>query len=340
LAALKKGELREAEPETQEVFMIKELEVKNFKSLRNLKLNCTRVNLFIGKPNTGKSNILESVGIFSIPYGNLSDFVRFESMNNLFYDENLEDKIGITNDIYNFEMKFENGKFKGNCIEKIPGKRPVFHFDYDYGGKGSGGGARSSPFKFYRFAIMKEFARPESNFLLPPRGDNLLSILQTNKSLRKAVADFFSEYGLRIVLKPQENKLEVQKEIEDVIISYPYSLVSDTLQRIVFHLVAIETNKDSVVIFEEPEAHAFPFYTKFLAEKIALNRDNQYFVTTHNPYFLLSVIEKAPKDDIGIFITYFKDYQTKVRPISKEEMSQILDLDASIFFNLDQFLEE
>jgi AAA15 family ATPase/GTPase len=187
---------------------------------------------------------------------------------------------------------------------------------------------------------MKEFARPESNFLLPPRGDNLLSILQTNKSLRKAVADFFSEYGLRIVLKPQENKLEVQKEIEDVIISYPYSLVSDTLQRIVFHLVAIETNKDSVVIFEEPEAHAFPFYTKFLAEKIALNRDNQYFVTTHNPYFLLSVIEKAPKDDIGIFITYFKDYQTKVRPISKEEMSQILDLDASIFFNLDQFLEE
>jgi AAA15 family ATPase/GTPase len=104
--------------------------------------------------------------------------------------------------------------------------------------------------------------------------------------------------------------------------------------------VAIETNQDSIVIFEEPETHAFPFYTKFLAEKIALIKNNQYFITTHNPYFLLSVIEKAPKDDIGIFITYFKDYQTKVRPISKEEMAQILDLDASVFFNLDQFLEE
>jgi len=319
--------------------MIKELEVKNFKSLKYLKLDCKRVNLFIGKPNTGKSNILESVGIFSFPYGNLSDFVRFENMINLFNDANLEEKIEIANDIYNFEMKFENGKFMGKCVDRNK-RSSLFEFDYNYGGKGSGGGSSISPFKFYRFAIMKEFKRPESNFLLPPRGDNLLSILQTNKTLRKAVADIFSEYGLRIVLKPQENKIEVQKEIEDIIISYPYSLVSDTLQRMVFHLVAIETNKDSIVIFEEPEAHAFPFYTKFLAEKIALNKNNQYFITTHNPYFLLSVIEKAPKDDIGIFITYFKDYQTKVRPIFKEEMSQILDLDASVFFNLDQFLEE
>lgn len=319
--------------------MIKELEVKNFKSLKNLKLDCKRVNLFIGKPNTGKSNILESVGVFSFPYGNLSDFVRFENMINLFYDGNLEEKIEIANDIYNFEMKFENGKFKGECVDRNK-RASLFDFDYCYAGTGSAGKSGVSPFKFYRFAIMKEFARPESTFLLPPRGDNLLSILQTNKSLRKLVADIFIEYGLRIVLKPQENKIEVQKEIEDVIISYPYSLVSDTLQRVVFHLVAIETNKDSIVIFEEPEAHAFPFYTKFLAEKIALNKNNQYFITTHNPYFLLSVIEKAPKDDIGIFITYFKDYQTKVRPISKGEMSQILDLDASIFFNLDQFLEE
>ena len=320
--------------------MIKELEVKNFKSLKNLKLDCKRVNLFIGKPNAGKSNILESVGIFSFPYGDLSDFVRFENIINFFYDENLDEKIAMANNIFTFQMKFENGKFIGECVDKNKGSI-FFDFSYDYGGKGTSRmGSGVSPFKFYRFAVMKEFKRPESNFLLPPRGENLLSILQTNKALRKVVADMFSEYGLRIVLKPQEHKLEVQKEIEDVIISYPYSLVSDTLQRIVFHLVAIETNKDSIVIFEEPEAHAFPFYTKFLAEKIALNKNNQYFITTHNPYFLLSVIEKAPKDDIGIFITYFKDYQTKVRPISKEEMSQILDLDASVFFNLDQFLEE
>ncbi|MHA1431827.1 MAG: AAA family ATPase [Candidatus Freyarchaeota archaeon] len=78
--------------------------------------------------------------------------------------------------------------------------------------------------------------------------------------------------------------------------SFPYSLASETLQRIVFFTVAVNSNRDSVLVFEEPEAHASPNYTKFLAEKIALDTSNQYFISTHNPYFLLSILEKAPKD--------------------------------------------
>lgn len=321
--------------------MIKNLEVKNFKSLKHLELECKRVNIFIGKPNTGKSNILESVGIFSTPYGKLADFIRLENMTNLFYDQNLEEKVEIIADDKYCEIKFENGVFvvAGEDKEK---KLFNFNFKYDYSGYISSASPPSgtSPFKFYRFVVMSTFPMRDSNFLMPPRGENLLSILLTNKALRKTVSDIFSEFGLRIVLKPQENKIEVQREVEDVIISYPYSLVSDTLQRVVFHLAAIETNKDSVIIFEEPESHAFPYYTKFIAERIALDKTNQYFIATHNPYFLLSVLEKTPKDDIGIFITYYKDYQTKVRPITTKEMPKILDLDASIFFNLDQFLEK
>jgi AAA15 family ATPase/GTPase len=66
--------------------MIKNLDIKNFKSIKHLELDCKRVNVFIGKPNTGKSNILESIGLFSIPYGKIEDFARFENMTNLFYD--------------------------------------------------------------------------------------------------------------------------------------------------------------------------------------------------------------------------------------------------------------
>jgi AAA15 family ATPase/GTPase len=324
--------------------MIKALSIKNFKSIKHLELNCKRINLFIGKPNTGKSNILESIGIFSLLYGDLRNFVRFENMSNLFYDHDLSEKIEITaigelvETVY-YEIEFEKGAFSGSGGDK---EKRIFHFDFrfDYDGKGSLERSGNSPFKFYRFSVIDSFQRQESDFLLPPRGENLLSILLTDKTLRKVVADIFSEYGLRIVLKPQDSKIEVQKEIEDIIISYPYSLISDTLQRIVFQLLAVETNKDSVIIFEEPEAHAFPFYTKFLAERIALEKSNQYFISTHNPYLLLSVLEKTSKDDIGIFIVYFKDYQTRVRPITEEEMPEILDLDASIFFNLDQFLGE
>ena len=323
--------------------MIKNLEIKNFKSIKHLNLDCKRVNIFIGKPNTGKSNILESVGVFSVPYGKLKDFIQFENMTNLFYDQDLSEKIEIIGDGLDFNMVFENGQFVARARLYIEGRNVSFDCDYDFTGGIIAINYPSLPkpsFKFYRFAILDKFPKPETNFLLPPRGESLLFILQTNKTFRKIAFDIFNEYGLSIRLTPQESKMEVQKQIEYIGIFYPYSLVSDTLQRVVFHLAAIETNKDSVIIFEEPEAHAFPFYTKFLAERIALDKTNQYFISTHNPYFLLSVLEKTPKDDIGIFITYFKDYQTKVRPLTKEKMPEILDLDASVFFNLDRFLEE
>lgn len=330
--------------------MIKNLEVKNFKSIKHLKLECKRVNVFIGKPNSGKSNILESVGIFSFPYKSpyggigLKKLVRFENMTNLFYDQNLEEKIEIIADDKYCEIKFENGMFVGSGGDKEK-KVFSFNFNFDYGGGGSAGSWSSgnsitSPFKYYKFEVMDTFQRKEPEFLLPPNGENLQSILLTNKALKKTVANILTEFGLRIVLKPQESKIEVQKEVEDVIISYPYSLISDTLQRVIFYLVAIETNKDSIIIFEEPEAHAFPYYTKFLAERIALNKTNQYFISTHNPYLLFSVLEKTPKEDIGIFITYFEDYQTKVKPLAEKDLQEIFDLGASVFFNIDKFLEQ
>ena len=78
--------------------MIKNLNIQNFKSIKHLHLDCKKINIFIGRPNTGKSNILEGIGIFSFQYGELRDFVRFENMTNLFYDQELDEKIEIAID--------------------------------------------------------------------------------------------------------------------------------------------------------------------------------------------------------------------------------------------------
>ncbi|MCK4712559.1 MAG: AAA family ATPase [Marinosulfonomonas sp.] len=45
--------------------MLKSLEIKRFKSIRSLKLDLGRVNLFIGGNGSGKSNILEALGLLS-----------------------------------------------------------------------------------------------------------------------------------------------------------------------------------------------------------------------------------------------------------------------------------
>jgi len=166
----------------------------------------------------------------------------------------------------------------------------------------------------------------------------MFSIVMANKKLRETMNAFFEKYGFKILLKPQERTFEIMKQIEDIAISYPYTLTSDTLQRIIFHVIAMESNQNSTLVFEEPESHAFPYYTKYLGEKIAFDETNQYFIATHNPYLLNAIIEKAPKDSVNVFVCYFQDYQTKVKCLSKKQLPELLDFDP--FFNLKAFIGE
>jgi AAA15 family ATPase/GTPase len=148
----------------------------------------------------------------------------------------------------------------------------------------------------------------------------------------------FASRGFRLGLRPQEGKIEVVKQIEDVIISYPYSLASDTLQRLTFHVSAILSNKDSILVFEEPESHSFPLYIKHLAELIALDQNgNQYFISTHNPYFFLPTLAKTPKDELSVHIIYYKNYETKAKLLTEKDIEELDGVD--IFSNLDRYLE-
>ena len=324
--------------------MIKTLEIKNFKSIKHLKLDCKRINILIGEPNTGKSNILEALGVFSYGafynYGSFKQFVRFERMSNLFYDEILDESIEIVCDDFDFTLDFREGTFKGIVNKKGSGGVELggSYTDFRVSAHMGRGQEEMSPFKSYKFVVQSEFPRLESDFLLPPSGTNLMSLILAHKELRLLANKIFSRFGLELNLRPQEYKIEVIKRFEGITVSYPYSLISDTLQRTIFHLFAVITNKDSVLVFEEPESHAFPYYTKYFAEIVALdNKNNQFFISTHNPYLLLPILEKAPKEDIAVFITDFKDYQTKVKPLSSEELAEITEID--VFSNLDRFLE-
>lgn len=319
--------------------MIDNLEIKNFKSIKQLTFNCKKINLFIGEPNAGKSNILETFGLFSFPkFGQIEDFIRLDSMNNLFSDENLDEIISIKADSNVLEVAFRNDIFYGRCYNKELNGKEFFTFSFDYKMRGSRNiGDEALPIRSYRFSLKKEFYRKESDFLLPPYGDNLLTVLRSHKKLKNAVTDLFEPFRLRLVFRLQENKMEIMKQQENDIIAYPYWLLSDTLQRIIFYTTAIDSNNDSILIFEEPESHSFPYYTKFLGEKIAFDKTNQYFIATHNPYLLLAILEKAKKNSVNVFVTYYKNYETKIKCLNDEQISELMNYDP--FFNLDAFIE-
>ena len=329
--------------------MIEKLTIRNFKSIKELEIDCKKINLFIGEPNTGKSNLLETLGFLnwcsgtnSGIYRSPSDYVRFRGMQNLFYDGLLDSpvELSVTIDLHRIqvEVSFQDDIFS---IKTAKQGEKAKSSSLDYSGVFINQPTRLpklGAIKFYRFKTLDQFEDRHSGFLLPPFGSNLFSVVVSHKKLRETMSRIFKKYGFNLVLKPQEKVFEIQKQVDDLVFTYPYILTSDTLQRIIFHVIAMESNQNSTLVFEEPESHAFPYYTKYLGEKIAFDETNQYFIATHNPYLLNAIIEKAPKDSVNVFVCYFQDYQTKVKCLSKSQLSELLDFDP--FFNLKAFIGE
>ena len=109
---------------------IKNLEIKNFKSIKHLQLDCKRVNVLIGKPNVGKSNILEAMGLFSVNYTKaekyMSEFVRYENIANLFFDNDYSKQITISTDKFESTLNFseEELAFSHTILDKKNSDKP------------------------------------------------------------------------------------------------------------------------------------------------------------------------------------------------------------------------
>jgi len=321
--------------------MITALKIERFKSIKHIELQCRRINVFIGEPNTGKSNILEALGFIAWCAGNgpLEKLVRFESVQNLFYDGLIDEPVRIEfkgEPAGMLSIEFANGRFTVHKYEHSISPLGIATLGYR-GVETLGPQDAWKAVKIYRFEILRKFEPSELGVLLPPTGQNLFSVVYGSKRLREFAAQLFRPFGLVLVLKPHEHRFELQKQEHDVAISYPYFLASDTLQRTLFYCVAMESNKNSVLVFEEPEAHAFPYYTKHLGERIAFDKSNQYFIATHNPYLLTAIVEKANKDDVAVFGTRYRNYATEAHLLTESQLGRLLEADP--FLGLESVLE-
>lgn len=361
---------------------IKKIEIKNFKTVKNVSLDCKRINIIIGKPNVGKSNILEAMSLYALSYTTNSDkvfseFVRYDFFEELFYDKEITNDIEVKSDIgiarvsynygnNNFSLKIAGSKkditelgegksgrdsakklFASNKKEASNGLVSPYFSNIDIKGKellpnitstfGASDKGRvpfwSSPIKRYEFVKDSIISNRNLSFLMPPFGNNLFAIVNSNKKLFKELSLFFKEYKLDFVMDTKLSKFFLQKKVNGVIYTYDYALIADTLQRYIFNLMAIESNSESILLFEEPEAHMFPPYAKGFANKIIESTNNQFFITTHSPFVLNTIIENAPISDVAVFVTTYEKFQTKVKPLTQSELEDMLNYGNDIFFS-------
>jgi AAA15 family ATPase/GTPase len=327
--------------------MIQQLTIKNFKSIKELHFPCKKLNVIIGEPNSGKSNILEALALQSqgaIEQELSKEMFRYKTMSDLFYDFNINEPVEVdTGD--KFSTIFYPIRPNG-----IPEDKFVFKLDKNDEGSNScklnhtGTVVESSNIAhtnvhFYEFKRLAKFSNSFTPHLAVPYGENLPSLLLANAEYKQWVSEFLQEKGLRLTLKPADFDIAVSKIVDDAIYSYPYFTISETLQRVIFYIMAIKSNKEAVLILDEPESNTFPFYTKYMAESIALDETNQFFITTHNPYLLLNLIEKSKTADINVYIAEMKDYQTKLHVLNEEQITKVLDFNSDVFFNFNQIIE-
>jgi AAA15 family ATPase/GTPase len=355
---------------------ISNLEIKNFKSIKDIKISCKRINVFIGEPNVGKSNILESLSLYVAEFSGynslfLKDYLRYEKLSNLFFDQDRKNVISVESNLGNVYMNYHLNSINQYDIIVTPPieelNQILFPQNYSLHDRESSfynqvvkhreqisqfsvqpfyssitdgifnNGKRSfgyeSPFKRYIFKSLTEHTSHFPLFLNPPFGDNLYTILESNPVVYNEATHFFSKYGLDLLIDTENNKLDIQKRVGNRVYKIPYSLAADTLQRIIFHLAAIETNNNSVLIFEEPEAHAFPKYISLFADKAIESKSNQFFIGTHSQYLLTPFIEQCPPEEIAIFLCTYENYETKIKELSNIEIGNIMKRGIDLFYN-------
>jgi len=357
---------------------ITDLKIENFKSIKKAELDCRRINLIVGKPNVGKSNLLEGISMLG-DYHHTQDkafkeVIRYNKYRELFYDTNFNDSIEINTNIGNVYCKKSNVRgtytliittdesFKDNLNllpesfqnyakdKEIKNDSGIDHIylTLDDSGKTLDNFHKFSepqnPIKKYIFKQLGDKSVNSNSFgghLSSPFGGNLFAIIESYPELRKAIAEKFKEYGLELLLDVSNETLEIQKRVNDYVYKIPFNLMADTLQRMIFNYAAIESNKDSILLFEEPETHSFPPYVYELAQKIVYDENqNQYFITTHSPFLFNTIVQEAKPEELSVFIATYQDYQTHFQRLSEDDLAELLNYGIDIFFNQKYFTNE
>lgn len=350
---------------------IKKIQIKNFKSIQHLEIDdCRRINLFVGYPNVGKSNILEALSIFSIDETNydFSSFVRIENLTTLFYNGEINKQAEIRindkhrfvlrfqKDIVSFEQQFERAETSfekedsrgvysdgGNNVlvkkkfQLVEDKRSVIN--YGTGPIGKENWLRE--IRKYEFSKRIQYLNQGYSTLSYPYGENIFNIISTNEVLRKEVEELFRPYNLELLYDSRAQGFTILKRTSNGIFTIPYELIADTLQRVIFYKSAVLSNKQSVLLFEEPEAHMFPPYiSKFAADAMYDKNDNQFFINTHSPFVINDLMENMKKEELNIYIVGYKKEtgETVVRRLTDAELHEIYQYGIDLYMNLENFL--
>ncbi|WP_395053466.1 AAA family ATPase [Flavobacterium sp.] len=339
---------------------IKNIEITNFKSIKHLKIDgCNKINVFIGQPNAGKSNILEALGLFGSLNEGLSPFIRYNKNDELFFEGDIltDIKIKLDNVVLNIidkNNKTDNSNFNQYKDIMIPtlgfdenlffgyyviknDKKSIFdeeQLSIRYDKKDC------RDIKYYNFN--KQFELKETFNQIDEKHvsgyDKLGYLLSRESKLREEIKKIFDKNNLKFLVEKNTEEIKIFKEYQDgTVFILPYNMIADTLQRLIFYKAAIMSNSNSTLLFEEPEAHCFePYILEFTNSVKYDENDNQFFIVTHSEFIIQEFLrDEESKENTNIYLVNNVDGETKVKLLDKKNNDDVYEFGMNPFFNFE-----
>lgn len=333
--------------------MIQSLAIERFKSIKSLSIACRKVNVFIGPPDTGKTNILEALFFLSrLGWGYAMDTslrLRPElGFDPLFYRQFFDKPftISLQLDSPRQGSPFQEITVKGTILGGVDRRLEVVT-PFGAGHLSWGSAWHVQPLdwiRYYAYSTSEQWSYETRyhqgiNTITPPHGFNLLYIARHNAQVYELLKHTLAGLNWRLKFDQAQKTFRLSEIRRDEIVEYNLDLLSDSLKRQFFYSSILRSSDNVTLVFDEPDVFAFPPYPKALGEMIGADPSNQFFLTTHNPYLLTGIVQKTPIKDLALFVCYRdEEGSTLTKLLSPEDVSKVVELGASVFFNLDNFI--
>jgi len=274
------------------------LQIKNYRTIEDLELDLKRVNIFIGPPDSGKTAILEAIGLLGEYYDRrpLAEHVPPVHPGEVFRDPNRPIEISfVRNDIPPFDVRH-------TLIFRLIGKYVVAEREGDWTTAvlGKDDSVRCW-LKHEPFTDKVRFAYVDARLVT----EEIDALVKSRASLREILA--------------RHKKDRVER-------------LPDPIRRYVTYLAVVDEIKEGVVAIDDFTCLYQPL-TKQVAERIA-RAEAQYLIETYDPQAVLSLAEKTKANDLNVYLVYKENGKTSAKKIDPEE---VLELGSDLFFNLDRW---
>ena len=327
--------------------MIKKICVKGLKSVRNLTVNCSKLNLFVGTNSSGKSTFLQSLllwkqGSLNGKYIDVGDFreVRNYNISKGTIRIEVEDKKKEYIEFIESDEK-EGYKIKGSLTDK-DSVNEYFHYLSCHRIGASDIYAKNLP-EDRGFGIDGEYAlayllknesrKVERNLVAENEKNTDSLVSQVNYWLEYIVGTTLSINDIKktnyLQVKYNNNPKNVNSE---ALYCRPANVGSGISYLISVIITCLGASMGSVIIIENPEIHLHPKAQSKLCDFLYFvsKAGQQLFIESHSDHIFNGLrvgvsTKKILKEDISVnFFALDDNYETQCNPIEFEEYGKIV----------------